>query len=90
MVEGIFGRDGSILPGMVGFEAGLVGLRRRVRVVQAPGSAGPLREVLLPADPENETLRALAAQTEERLLAKLAEAAAQLPFGPMRRWRPII
>lgn len=90
MVEGIFGQvDGSILPGMVGFEAGLSAFGD-VYAWFKRLLCWPLREVLLPADPENETLRALAAQTEERLLAKLAEAAAQLPFGPMRRWRPII
>ena len=80
VVEGIFGQvNGSILPGMVGFEAGLSAFGD-VYAWFKRLLCWPLREVLLPADPENETLRALAAQTEERLLAKLAEAAAQLPL----------
>lgn len=82
MIEGIFGQvDGSILPGMVGFEAGLSAfgdvyawLKRLL--------CWPLREILLKTDPGNEQLRRVAAQTEDRVLTELAEAAAQLPLRP--------
>ena len=63
--------------------SGHVGLRRRVRVVQACSAGRCARDAPRPIT-RNETLRALAAQTKERLLSKLARSRrAAAPTGPM-------
>ncbi|WP_295938306.1 ribulokinase [uncultured Alistipes sp.] len=80
LIEGIFGQvDGSILPAMVGFEAGLSAFGD-VYAWFKRLLCWPMREILLAGESENEQLRRAVEQAEDQLLVRLADAAARLPL----------
>lgn len=80
MVDGIFGQvNGSILPGMVGFEAGLSAFGDVYAWFKRLLS-WPLQAIVLTADDGDEALRAKMEQAEGQILAKLSDEAAKLPL----------